>query len=120
MAKKRRFGRRVRKGIRIGGLGFSGNLLAGKLPTKGPVGLVSTGINIGLAYFSGILFGNGVQSIAAATPIIGTIGAGKGAQVLGALAAFSTGGFAGLAGFVIAGGLLAGTGLGAQPTGQGA
>ena len=120
MAKKRRFGRRTRKGIRIGGLGFSGNLLAGKLPTKGPVGLVSTGLNIGLAYFSGILFGNGIQAIAAATPIIGTVGGGRGPQIAGCLASFSTGGFAGLAGYVIAGGLLAGTGLGVQPTGQGA
>lgn len=112
--RRSRFGRKAR----FAGLGFSGSLLTGKLPRSGPIGIVSTGINLGLAYFSGILFGNGVQAIAAATPIIGQRQPVP--QIIGALAAFSSGGFVGLAGYVIASGLLGGVGFGSSPIQAGA
>ena len=94
----------LRKAGKISIGGFTGSLTEGRLPSKGPGGILSLIITILLGFFFGGVAGNGVRTVAKSIPVLGQLPWVP--EILGGLAGFATGGFAGVAGYATTAGLV--------------
>jgi len=84
-------------------MGLSGNLTEGKFSKSGVLGIVGQLILVLVAFVFGGIAGNGVRQFANSVPVLNTKPI---PEILGGLASFATGGWAGVGGYATTAGLL--------------